>query len=252
MKNTFTLLICSFIFFSCINKNPKLNEEDFKNEQLAYENIKKKVNENKVQFFNEHRDSLMKKIRLFKKLKDTATVFKNVNSDTTFFFKNVRLNAINYNLGIKSIEGKEAIFLNRTMTAPISKYKSLSESYAQLYSCLDTDDESCTYIEKPFLQQLLDIKYAFVIDGYTLIEPNIESKKSFQSGLFVGSVLVYDLIHNKPLYRYAYSAQNSEQITYREQRSYFKEKPLDVIKDDFENNIIVSFRKATKKHFNFN
>ncbi len=250
MKNTLILLTISILFFNCVNKTPNLSEEDYKKEQLEYEALKKKLSADKSVFFKKNKDSLMKKISLFKKLKDSSTVFSDVNIDSLFYLKNVQLHSDNYRAG-RLKQGDKAIFLSKN-DKKIFERTSLPENYEQLYSCLE-NNQSCKYMETAILKDFLAIKYAFIVDGYTIMEPSIQDKSNFKSGLFFSTVLVYDLVKNKPLYKYSFSATNSKEISYRDSnRSYLKEKPRDVIKRDFNNNILLSFRKESKKHFNFN
>ncbi len=251
MKNTFILFIASFLLFNCVNKNPSLNEEDYKKRQLEYETLKKKLSVNRSLFFEENKDSIMKKIRLFKKLKDSSTVFSDVNTDSLFYLKNAQLYATNYRTGSLK-QGDKAIFLPKN-DEKVFENTSLPENYEQLYSCLEDLEQSCKYMETDILKSFLDIKYAFIIQGYKIIKPSIENKTNFKSGLFFSTILVYDLVKNKPLYKYSFTATNSEQISYRDSnRSYLREDPIDAIKRDFNTNILVAFRKESKKHFNFN
>jgi len=266
MKNILTLLLISISFFNCVNKNPSLNEEDYKKEQLEYEALKKKINGDKTAFFNDNKEAIMEKIRLFKKLKDTATTFSNVNTDSTFFLKDVNLNAINYTLfefGLRrndkmlkstskrNNKSEKVVFLPKR-EENYSKYYSFKEEYEQLYACEENANQSCEHMEVKVLKEFLDIKYAFIFEGFTIIKPSLDKKDSFSSGLFYCDVLVYDIINNKPLYKYSFSATNSKQISYRESnKSYLNEKPIDVIKNDFRKNIRSALYKETKKYFNF-
>lgn len=64
--------------------------------------------------------------------------------------------------------------------------------------------------------------------------------------------MVYDLVNNKPLFDYHYTATSSEQISYRENKNGFSvDKPIDAIKRDFKRNVVTALAKKTKKHFNF-
>lgn len=67
----------------------------------------------------------MKKISLFKKLKDTATKFSEVNTDSTFFLKDVTLNAINYRIR----RSKEVDFFLPKRQESISRYYQFKEAY---------------------------------------------------------------------------------------------------------------------------
>ncbi len=250
-EKNINLTFCINSFFNCVNKAPSVNEEDYKKEQKEYEVLKEKLTIDKSEFFKENKEAIMKKTSLFKKLKDTATKFSEVNTDSTFFLKDVTLNAINYRIG-RSKEADKIVFLPKRQEN-ISRYYQFKEAYEQLYSCEENANESCENMKVGVLKEFLDIKYAFVIDGYTIVEPSIDKKDSFMSGLYYGSVLVYDIINDKPLYRYAYTGTNSEQISYRDSgNSFMKQNPIDVIKNDFEKNVSSALRKETKKYFNFN
>ena len=120
MKNILTLLTVSILFFNCVNKTPSLNEEEYKKKQIEYEALKERLNGNKAVFFDENKDTIMKKIALFKKLKDTITEFPDVNIDSLFFLKNVSLNAVNNNRSRSynerfgnRIDGEKAVFLSK-------------------------------------------------------------------------------------------------------------------------------------------
>lgn len=249
MKNSL-LLLALFLCFNCINKTPDVDEEEYKKTQLEYEALKQELSISKDAFFTENKDSLIKKVNLFKRLKDTVTVFENVNKDSLFFLKEVQLTSLNYSLGRQTKVGEKVVFLPKR-AEKFADVLSFYETYKQLYSCEDNNIEACKGMKTAVLKEFLDIKYAFVFEGYIIIEPSLDAKDSFASGLFFGSVLVYDLVKNKPLYQYSFTATNSEEISYRE-GGILSEKPIEVIKRDFNSNISKAFREKTKKHFNFN
>ena len=68
MKTFFIVFLSLFILTSCVDKNPQLNEEDYKKEQQEYELRKAKLEGGNKSFFIENKEAIFNKINLFKKI----------------------------------------------------------------------------------------------------------------------------------------------------------------------------------------
>lgn len=247
MKHVYLALLLFALCFSCIDKKPELSAADYKKKQEDYERLKTELSKDKTAFYNENKDSLMAKIELFKKLKDTATVYTNINEDETFFLDSEPIKAINFH-GSADAQIK-AVFLTKGDDS-FTNHK-FNEPYSRLYVCAENEeDKSCSSLQSAVLENFLALKYAFVIDGYRLMEPDIEGEDGFSSGLFLGSILVYDLQKDSPIYEFTFTASNSDEVKYMT-GGYMDQNPQHVLNRDFEANIIESIKENCKKHFNF-
>ena len=186
MKTFFIVFLSLFILTSCVDKNPQLNEEDYKKEQQEYELRKAKLEGGNKSFFIENKEAIFNKINLFKKLKDTATVFEDVNDAEDFYLNEIKLQSINYNIGNK--EGLKVVFIEKEKDGKPAFYHKLEEPYDALYFCETNDKDKCSNLDLNVIKEFLDIKYVFVVDGYRLMEPKIIGTKSFESGLFIANI----------------------------------------------------------------
>lgn len=248
MKYSFTLLFALLLFSSCVDKNPELNEEDYRLAQQEYEKMKAEIDGGNEAFFTEHKNEVFNKINLFKRLKDSTNVFENVNKKEGFYLENVKLQAINFKIG--NIDGEKVIFLPKNKTGKsLFNYK-LSEPYEALYYC-EKHEEKCSHLKAEVLQEFIDIKYVFVLNGYRVLEPKIIDGSSFQSGLFIGDITVYDIDADKPIYNYVINASNNDEVSYASFGNDNKMLTDLYLQNDFNDNIYKSIVEATEKHFNF-
>lgn len=246
MKNVIYILAIALLLISCVDKSPKLNEDDYKIAQQEYETLKSQLSVDKEAFYNENKVALKKKINLFRTLKDSTTVFNDVNDAEDFFLDSISLRSINFKASRNS-KGTNAVFISKSdkdfMTFP------LKEDYERLYWCETNDtDGTCESINSAILKTFLEVKYVFVVNGYRLIEPTLSDKDNFESGLFIATILVYDIDKEAPLYQYSVSATNNEKVSYM-QNSFMKTNLITLLKRDFENNISKSIWEGTQKHF---
>jgi len=249
MKTFFIVFLSLFILTSCVEKNPQLDEADYKKEQQEYELLKAKLEGGNKSFFIENKDEIFSKINLFKKLKDTATVFEDVNDTEDFYLNDVKLQSINYNIGNK--EGLKVVFIEKEKEGKPSFYHKLEEPYDALYFCETNDKGKCSNLDLDVIKEFLDIKYVFLINGYRLMEPKITGSKSFESGLFIADIVVFDIENNKPIYNYSVSATNNEEISVVSLGKGAYDLSDHYLTNDFNKNINQNMREETEKHFNF-
>ncbi len=249
MKTFFIVFLSLFILTSCVEKNPQLDEVDYKKEQQEYELLKAKLEGGNKSFFIENKDEIFSKINLFKKLKDTATVFEDVNDTKDFYLNDVKLQSINYNIGNK--EGLKVVFIEKEKEGKPSFYHKLEEPYDALYFCETNDKDKCSNLDLDLIKEFLDIKYVFIINGYRLMEPKITGSKSFESGLFIADIVVFDIENNKPIYNYSVSATNNEEISVVSLGKGAYDLSDHYLTNDFNKNINQNMREETEKHFNF-
>lgn len=249
MKTFFIVFLSLFILTSCVEKNPQLDEVDYKKEQQEYELLKAKLEGGNKSFFIENKDEIFSKINLFKKLKDTATVFEDVNDTEDFYLNDVKLQSINYNIGNK--EGLKVVFIEKEKEGKPSFYHKLEEPYDALYFCETNDKDKCSNLDLDLIKEFLDIKYVFIINGYRLMEPKITGSKSFESGLFIADIVVFDIENNKPIYNYSVSATNNEEISVVSLGKGAYDLSDHYLTNDFNKNINQNMREETEKHFNF-
>lgn len=270
MKNI-PLLLCSIVLVcSCVDKNPELDEEKYKQLQLTYENDKSSLETNKTEFFNTHKATIVHKIELFKKLKDSTNAFTGVNVDSTFYLKGVHIKTINFprsfthssaeqfkqsllgkrSVGTKNDGAEKAIFLPKQGNEFAEN--NFVESYSNLYGCdLAKIDSECANMSVERLQEFLDLKYAFIIQGYRMVEPSLEDSKNFTAGIFFATIVAYDLTTEKPILSFSSVATNSDEVSYRK-GGYLNQKPTEIIKQDFEQSIKKELGKSCLKHFDVN
>lgn len=260
MKNIQFYLAILVLFVSCVNKTPELNEEEYILFQQEYEANKKKSTEQKEQFFAEYKDEIKLKLDLIESLKDSTRTFDVEIKDEDYFLDGLTLTPINN----KSIRGsyyreepsndESAASINVVFLAvngnDFAEYK-YEEPYNKLYDFdFETSNTSELEVDYNELKQFVDLKYAFISQGYRVMEPTLGADDTFESGMFFGTYVFYDLVNNKPLYSIVTSASNSEEISFTENK-YYKRKEIDVIKGDFEMNITTEITKSLKKHFVF-
>ena len=249
MKTFFIVFLSLFILTSCVEKNPQLDEADYKKEQQEYELLKAKLEGGNKSFFIENKDAIFSKINLFKKLKDTATVFEDVNDAEDFYLNDVKLQSINYNIGNK--EGLKVVFIEKEKEGKPSFYHKLEEPYDALYFCETNDEEKCSSLDSDVIQEFLDIRYVFIIDGYRLMEPKKMGMKSFEPGLFAADIVVYDIDEDKPIYNYSISATNNDEISVVNMGGRAYDLTDHYLINDFNKNINENMRVETEKYFYF-
>lgn len=249
MKISLIVFISLFILTSCVEKDPQLSEADYRKEQQEYEQLKAKLEGGNKSFFLENKEAIFSKINLFKKLKDTTTLYENVNNTEDFYLDDIKLQAINYNIGNK--EGLKAVFLEKEKDGTPSFNRKLEEPYDALYFCESNDEDKCSNLDLDVIKEFLDIKYVFIINGYRLMEPKITGSKSFESGLFIADIVVYDIDNDKPIYNYSVSATNNEEISVVSLGRGAYDLSDHYIANDFNNNINENMRVETEKYFNF-
>ena len=260
----FNLTIITFLLFtSCVDRNPELDEDDYIEFQAKYESYIKNVSTDKAEYYAAHKVELQEKIELFKTLKDSTQVFEDANEADDFYFNDVILNAVNYSSSLYDMANnhnnrrnlnnsdkkvaKVAFLPVNNNEYAISKYR---ESYDLLYNCDFNDDEACGLIEKGILESFLNVEYAFIFQGFDLMQPTLEGSESFSSGMFFGSIVFYDLKAKKALYKFSFSATNSEEISFQETK-YSRSDPQIHLDRDYQTNISKAISTAIKKHFTF-
>lgn len=252
MKKLLVTLFTLLSIFSCVDEDPQLDSEKYKAIQKSYEEDKKALNFEKNDFFVKNKSIVEEKINLIADLKDSLKEFKDIPSDSNFILEGEILNNLNFSslsYSRHKNNKKEAIntiFVNKNGYESTSYMK---EPYYKLYDFDFSDTTTKQFgIPEATINTFLKIKYVFILNGFTLSEPSIQDNVNFNSGLYFGSVIVYDMDNRKPLYQYTYMAESSEEINYRKG---YGQSGSSAIKNDFTNNINKALISETKKHFNF-
>jgi hypothetical protein len=189
-------------------------------------------------------------------LKDSTTKFEEVNSDPEFYLPARSLRAINYNKG-KNLHGNsESSVLNtgvdKIVFLPVEGNEfaenSYEEAYQYLYDC-DFVGDDCSTISTDILKDFVDLKYAFIIKGYRITEPKIQPDDTFESGLFMAMITVFDITNSKAIYQFTSVASNSEEVSFRED-GFLSQEPQHEIERDFDGNIGSEIWKSVQTHFN--
>jgi hypothetical protein len=251
MKNIYFAVLAIYFLVSCTGR-VKYNAEDFKKQQTEYEQKKARLNRTKGKFYKEHKEALLKLVKITNKLIDTATVFKDIPSDTNFFLADVLCRPINYiysNYLTTSHEQENQvniIFLDK-MDNNIAE-SSFTDPLKELRACYkNNSDLACINIKKNKLKSILGLKYAFLVNEILRVDPKAQAK-GFESGLYFAQLICYDLIEDKPVLTFVASATSSESI------QVFSESQQNVqlqLQQDFRKNIQKGIMDACKKHFMF-
>lgn len=251
MRYIYFAILAIYFLASCTGR-VKYNAEDFKKQQIEYEQKKAELKRTKGEFFKEHKETLMKLIEITNKLIDTTTVFKDLPSDTNFFLSGVFCKPINYLYSSYSAASQNranqanVIFLDK-MDNNISE-SSFTDPLKELRACYkDNTDLACINIKEDKLKTILDLKYAFLVNEILRVEPKVQAK-GFEGGLYFAQLICYDLIEDKPVLSFVASATSSESI------KVFSESQQNVqfqLQQDFRKNIRTGIMDACKKHFVF-
>ncbi|WP_449619019.1 hypothetical protein [Spongiimicrobium salis] len=262
MKNNLLLLSVFLVSLSCIDKNPKIDESKYIAMQQEYESEKSDLASVKTNFLSANKASINEKLLFFEKIKDSAYSSDQVLLDSTYYLSDTPVKLVNFPMSLKQRfvmsttrtsrntdddTRQKAIFLARQGNEFAEK--AFSEHYQEIYPCEDSlEGNLCSDLKMNDLKTFLDLKYAFVVDGYRITEPALEDSKNFTPGLFFAAVVVHDIEKNEALIRFNIAASNSEEVQYRE-GGYLDEDPLKKIQSDFEINIKKEIWAACQKHF---
>ncbi|MBO0590749.1 hypothetical protein I2486_04950 [Cellulophaga sp. E16_2] len=267
MKSLFTTLLLSSLLFSCVDKNPEVDETKYLTAQKEYEEKKETLTKSKGLYFKENSAAIIAKITNLHKLADSTNTFKEASTDSTLFYRSSAINFINFpnyivtdkskSVNYSSFEfrpkeksnvpSKSAVFIAKENNEFAKQ--NIKDVLEHLYSCTDTPlDISCTSLNEEELEQFKDISLAFIIEGYSVMDPKLDAADNFSSGLFFASITAIDIEKNYPILKFNVTATNSDQIEYRE-GGFMNESPSQKINEDYRNNIRKAILAACKKHF---
>ena len=262
MKNLAFLLVISCFMFSCVEKDPKLDESKYITMQQEYEAQKLEITSAKTSFFEDKQEALASKLALFKKVKDSNTTFTNVSKDTTFYLKGAAIKMVNFptfigpnyvprrarNSANTATDQKTGIFIAKQGNT--FSEETFREYYTELYNCKDKNiTNDCTDLKVTELQHFLDLDYAFIVSGHKVMEPSLEDSKNFSPGIFLATITAYDLNSDKAILDFSVVATNSEEVSYRE-GGFINSNPTEVVQNDFRKNIQKALWEGCQKHFN--
>lgn len=247
----FFIPVIAVIFLSSCSNRIEYKEEDYKRKQVEYEKKKAELNRLKGKLYEENKSSLMGLAEIIINISDTTKSFKDVPNDTSYFKKDVIIESINFKRGINYSSPKNsntpkanAVFIHRTIY-PLSK-EIFTDPLEELKVCYQSkNDFPCLNMESKELKEILDLKYAFILDDLIKAEPKKKlSSDEFESGFYIGNIICYDIQSKKPLLSFVVGAQNSEQISYMNISSV-----QSTLQRDFKTNIEKEIMQACRKHF---
>ena len=85
MKSLFASLLLSSLLFSCVDKNPEVDEKKYLTAQKEYEQKKETLSKSKGLYFKENSAAIIAKINSLHKLADSTNTFKEASTDSTLF-----------------------------------------------------------------------------------------------------------------------------------------------------------------------
>ena len=229
MKNSLLLFTILVLCFSCVDKNPKIEESKYLAMQQEYEAEKSEISNARADFLSENKVHMSKKLEFFKKIKDSSATSDQVLRDSTFYLADTPIKLINFPISltqkfvISNTRGLQNSEEENTKSKAIFLAKdgnefaeaAFNESYRDLHICEDdTEGNLCSELKINELEVFKDLKYAFVIDGYRISEPALEDSKNFTPGLFFASIVVHDIEKNTAILQFNIAASNSEEVQY--------------------------------------
>lgn len=267
MKNLFTTLLFSSLLFSCVSKSPEVDETKYLTAQKEYEQKKETLTKSKGLYFKENSPAIIAKINNLHKLADSTNTFHEASNDSTLFYRSAAINFINFPSHIVTDKNKSVSLSNFEFRAKqksnlpsrsavfIAKEnnkfakQNIKDVLVDLYSCTNTPlDITCTSLNEEELEQFKDISFAFIIEGYSVMDPRLDDADNFSSGLFFATITAIDVEKNYPILKFDVSATNSNKIEYRE-GGFMNESPSQKISEDYRKNIRKALIAACKKHF---
>ncbi|MBA6315319.1 hypothetical protein [Cellulophaga baltica] len=267
MKSLFASLLLSSLLFSCVDKNPEVDEKKYLTAQKEYEQKKETLSKSKGLYFKENSAAIIAKINSLHTLADSTNTFKEASTDSTLFYRSSAINFINFpnyivtdkskSVNYSSFEfkakqkstepSKSAVFIAKENNEFAKQ--NINDVLDDLYSCINTPlDITCTSLNEEELEQFKNISLAFVIEGYSVMDPKLDDSDNFSSGLFFASITAIDIEKNYPILKFDVTATNSDQIEYRE-GGFMNESPSQKINEDYRTNIKKAIIAACKKHF---
>ncbi|WP_158974545.1 hypothetical protein [Cellulophaga sp. L1A9] len=267
MKSLLTTVLLSSLLFSCVNKSPEVDETKYLTAQKEYEQKKETLTKNKGVYFKGNSTAIIAKINSLNKLADSTNTFNEASNDSTLFYRSAAINFINFPSYIvtdkdksvnsssfefrakqkSNVPSKSAVFIAKENNKFAKQ--NIKDVLSDLYSCTNIPlDITCTSLNETELEQFKDISLAFIIEGYSIMDPKLDDADNFSSGLFFATITAVDVEKNHPILKFDVSATNSDKIEYRE-GGYMNESPSQKISEDYRKNIRTALLAACKKHF---
>jgi len=252
MKNILVMVLAFVVLVSCDSKK-NYKDEDYKQKQIEYEKKKAELTRSSGEFYKANKQKLMDIMALISELKDTTKKLGDISKDTSFYKSDVQMIPVNF--GIVSTYNAEKV---NTANSPKAKVfftcKDQNDSQREVFesplkeletSFKSNNDAPALKMKEEDLQTILDFKYVFVVDDIIKIEPEVKGTNEFESGLYIGHILCYDLLNKKKLYSFVISAQSSNSVSSMSGGLGY------AVKRDFESNIMDAIKKGSEKHFYF-
>ncbi len=251
----FTLIFLT-LFSACSNRK-EYDPEEYKRQQAEYEKKKREIELEKGLFFADNKQKLIDMVKKVDDLKNQTLELEDVNSDTTFFYNEGIINPINFGMRFESsftIARPSAREENADLISSIiiekdsDSEEAFDDPLKELRQCLKLNpDIDCINIKVKELTKIANLKYAFIYQKILMQRPTL-SGNEYNSGIFFAQFICYDLVNEKPFYRFTASATSSETVEFRE--NSFSRDANTYIQRDFNKNIDKGITDAFKKHFN--
>ena len=250
MKKYFLAFLACALIVSCSGRK-EYRDEDYKQQQVEYEKKKADLNKSKGEFYKANKEKLMALVELIDMLKDTTKSYEDVPTDSNYYKNDVAMKSINFDIGVyqssnnKNIPEVKVVFLHRLLHE--SSKEIFMDPFKGLKTCYESkNDIPCTRMKEEELQNILNLKYAFILDDIIKVNPVIKGSEEFESGLYIGRFICYDIVNKKPLLSFVVGAQNSKEISSYTGSAEFE------LNRDFDSNIRKELEQACEKHFLFN
>lgn len=249
MKEKVLLLLVLIVLLAC--KQEVVTYKEFHAEELK-ETIDEK------EFIEQNKNKILNKIKIFKKLRDTLTVFGDELIDSSFYFQSKPMKAINFSKNdsytkyFNDSTKEKIVFIPKHYNDAANDL--IMESYANLYYLEKDKSYDFGRTDLNDIKDFLEVKIAFVVTA-NYYSPEMMNSETFNSGFFAVSIVAYDLEKDIPLVKFYTYASNSNRIKYEYEynikKSDKKDIAIDAITSDFKQNIRTAIFEACNKHFKF-
>ncbi len=215
-----------------------------KEEQVSYELQKSGVLKHQGTYFKEHKEEIIAMATKMRHLSDTATVFENVLSDTTYLHEH-HINITFSDFQPRQVQSESSTSRKNThfLNSGNWEHTPINDLTDVILKCDSLKNYTlCHQTHQELFEKLLTLDYVFIEKRLLHIKPKMQGESDFQGGLFFSKVNCYDLKSGKAFYQFMISATSSNQI----QQNQFG---FNTIDRDLTKNINQARKDAVAKHF---